>query len=228
MAENTEEAPKPQSGRNRTLMMAGGAIALLLAGAGGGYLGRGILEPAAAVADAEGGEAKAEGGEAKAEGGEAKAEGHGEAKAEGGEAKAEGGHGEAKAEAKAEGHGAPAGGHGGTAPVAAGASAVATLPNGRVITNLKTFVVNLRSSGGGRVLRLEIQVESAGDVAPALEVSSPKVRDTVIAAISDYTFTELEGTDGKTRLRDELLTRINGVMAPMTIDAIYFTQFVVQ
>ena len=112
--------------------------------------------------------------------------------------------------------------------MAAGASAAATLPNGRVITNLKTIVVNLRSSGGGRVLRLEIQVESAGDVAPVLEVSSPKVRDTVIAAISDYTFTELEGTDGKTRLRDELLTRINGVIAPMTIDAIYFTQFVVQ
>ncbi len=224
MAENTEEVPKPQS--SRTLMMAGGAIALLLAGAGGGYLGRGVLEPASDTEAAEGGAeggaegAKAEGGEAKTE---AKAEGHGEAKAEAkAETKAET---KAEGEAKTEGHSAPAGGSGGHAPVAAGA---ASLPNGRVITNLKSFVVNLRSSGGGRVLRLEIQVESAGDVAPVLEVSSPKVRDSIIAAISDYTFAELEGTDGKTRLRDELLTRINGVMAPMTIDQIYFTQFVVQ
>ena len=215
MAENTEEVPKPQSSRSRTLMMAGGAIALLLAGTGGGYLGRGILEPAGAAVTT-GESADTEGGEKAV------------SEADGAKSEAKsGGHGESTTGHKAEGHGAPAGGSGGHAPVAAGAI-MASLPNGRVITNLKSFVVNLRSSGGGRVLRLEIQVESAGDVAPTLEVSSPKVRDSVIAAISDYTFAELEGTDGKTRLRDELLTRINGVMAPMTIDQIYFTQFVVQ
>jgi len=228
MAE-TEETPKPQSNRNRTLMQLAGGLVLMLAGGGGGYLAHGILNPdAAATEGATEGEAKAE-GEVKAEG-EAKAEGEGHAE---GEAKAEGeGHGEAKAEgegakAEGEGHGAKAEGEG------HGAKAEAmpeppTLDNGHVITNLKTFVVNLRSSGGGRVLRMEVQLESSKEVAPHLDVNTPRLRDTILTAVSDYTFTELEGTDGKTRLRDELLTRINGTMAPMTIDQVYFTQFVVQ
>jgi flagellar basal body-associated protein FliL len=217
MEEQAENA-KPQGGRSQLLMRIGGGVVLLAAGAAGGFFGGQVLKPtaeptaavategegAAEAAPADGhGEAKTE---AKAEGhGEAApAEGHGEAKAEGhGEAKAAGGHGEAKAE-----------GH--------------SNDNGKVITNLKTFVVNLRSSGGGRVLRMEVQLESSKEAAPALELGTPKLRDTILTAVSDYTFAELEGTDGKTRLRDELLTRINGTIAPLTVDQVYFTQFVVQ
>jgi len=225
MAEE-EKAETPQSGRTQLLMRIGGGIVLLLAGAGGGWFASGIFHPQSSTATesaaTEGeGEAKAEGeakGEAKAEG-EAKKEGEGEAKKEGeGEAKKEG-EGEAKkegeGEAKKEGENK-------------GGDVVVADANGKVITNLKTFVVNLRSSGGGRVLRMEVQVESSKEVAPSLELASPKLRDTVLTAVSDYTFAELEGTDGKTRLRDELLTRINGAIAPQTINQVYFTQFVVQ
>lgn len=221
MEEQAENA-KPQGGRSQLLMRIGGGVVLLAAGAAGGFFGGQVLKPtaeptaevategegAAEAAPTEGhGEAKTE---AKAEGGTeghgeaAPAEGHGEAKAEGhGEAKAAGGHGEAKAEGSSN-------------------------DNGKVITNLKTFVVNLRSSGGGRVLRMEVQLESSKEAAPALELGTPKLRDTILTAVSDYTFAELEGTDGKTRLRDELLTRINGTIAPLTVDQVYFTQFVVQ
>ncbi len=210
MEEQAENA-KPQGGRSQLLMRIGGGVVLLAAGAAGGFFGGQVLKPtaepvAAAATEGEGEVAPAEAGEAKAEGhGEAApAEGHGEAKAEGhGEAKTEGGHGEAKAEGSSN-------------------------DNGKVITNLKTFVVNLRSSGGGRVLRMEVQLESSKDAAPALELGTPKLRDTILTAVSDYTFAELEGTDGKTRLRDELLTRINGTIAPLTVDQVYFTQFVVQ
>ena len=224
MAEE-EKAETPQSGRGQLLMRIGGGIALLLAGAGGGWFASGFFHPQTTEAAATEGEAAAEGeakpeGEAKAEGekGEAKAEGEGEkkegeAKAEGGEAKAEGE--KKEGEAKAEGHGEAKEG-------------LVADANGKVITNLKTFVVNLRSSGGGRVLRMEVQVESSKDVAPTLELTTPRLRDTILTAVSDYTFAELEGTDGKTRLRDELLTRINGAIAPMTINQVYFTQFVVQ
>ena len=215
MAEE-EKAEPPQSGRTQLLIRIGGGIVLVLAGAGVGWFASGALHPQVAAVAAEG-EAKPE-GDAKPE---AKAEG--EARPE---AKAEG---EAKPEAKAEGEAKPAEGEkpgeakGETPPSGAQADA-----NGKVITNLKTFVVNLRSSGGGRVLRMEVQVESDKSVAPTLELSTPKLRDTILTAVSDYTFAELEGTDGKTRLRDELLTRINGSIAPMTVNQVYFTQFVVQ
>ena len=205
MEEQAENA-KPQGGRSQLLMRIGGGVVLLAAGAAGGFFGGQVLKPTAepVVAAATEGEGEA----APAEAGEAKAEGHGEAKAEGhGEAAPAEGHGEAKAE----GHGeaAPSGGHGEAKAEAS------SNDNGKVITNLKTFVVNLRSSGGGRVLRMEVQLESSKDAAPALELGTPKLRDTILTAVSDYTFAELEGTDGKTRLRDELLTRINGTIAPL-------------
>lgn len=122
---------------------------------------------------------------------------------------------------------APAGEHGGAA-AAAGAVVAAVVASGPTLTNLGTMTVNLRGSGGGRVLRVEVQVESDGRNAEALAARTPQMRDSVITAVSDYTWSELEGTDGKTRLRDELLARVNGVTSPAVVERLYFTQFVVQ
>lgn len=143
-----------------------------------------------------------------------------------------GGHGEADApDAEAAGeHGAAA--EGSPHVPAEGASKVAEGIEGAagasVITNLGAFTVNLRGSGGGRVLRLEVQVDTDAAVAELVTQRAPELRDSVILAVSDYTWSELEGVDGKTRLRDELLTRLNGVVAPRAIHRLYFTQFVVQ
>lgn len=128
-----------------------------------------------------------------------------------------------EAEAHAE---APAGEHGEEASAEGAPKKFA--PDAAAVISLGTFTVNLRGSGGGRVLRLEVQVEAKGKVAEELNVRLAQVRDAVITSASDYTWPELEGTDGKTRLRDELLARVNGTVAPSAVDHIYFTQFVVQ
>jgi flagellar basal body-associated protein FliL len=57
---------------------------------------------------------------------------------------------------------------------------------------------------------------------------SAQLRDSIITAVSDYTWSELEGAEGKTRLRDELISRVNAVVAPAAIGRLYFTQFVIQ
>jgi len=139
-------------------------------------------------------------------------------------AEAEGGHGEAPAEG---GHGeAPA--EGGHAP-AAGNTAVRVGPDGMTTIALGApFTINLRGSGGGRVLRMDIQIEAKGEDAVALETRVAAIRDTIMVATSDYSWSELEGTEGKTRLRDELLARVNGVTEPLDVNRLYFTQFVVQ
>jgi flagellar basal body-associated protein FliL len=213
MAEEPAESAKPQNSRRQLILRVFGFLITFAAGIAGGV----AFKSFGSTSEGDAASTDTTGEAAPEAAGEAKAEGHGETKAEGPS--------EAKAETKAEGE-APAEAHG--APEKTSNGALATLNNGRIITNLKTVVVNLRSSGGGRVLRMEVQVESAQDVALAVELAIPKLRDTLITATSDYTFAELEGTDGKTRLRDELLTRINGIMAPLTIDQVYFTQFVVQ
>lgn len=193
------ELPPPPSKLKTILPFVG----VLVLGAGGGYGASLALPSSAQASEGEPSETPAEGD-------------HGEAA----EAATEGGHG---APATAEGeHGAPAA-HEGKAAVSA------AMTGDSIVTSLGTFTVNLRGSGGGRVLRMEVQVDSDAGDASVVSAKSAQLRDSIITGVSDYTWSELEGVDGKTRLRDELHARVNGVLGPTTaVDRIYFTQFVVQ
>ncbi|MEQ1504720.1 MAG: flagellar basal body-associated FliL family protein [Myxococcota bacterium] len=211
MAAEIEEEPKAAKGGRLKLVAV--AAVLLLGGGGAGFGAAWFLAGSSDAKAAEHGEgAEGEGeeggeGEAAAEG-----EGHGE------EAAAEeGGHGE---EAAAE----EGGGHGG-----GGEGAPAPKPKARAVVNLGTFTVNLRGSGGGRVLRTEVQVEVAGKDEASVEEKKPQLRDAVITLASDFTYGDLEGVDGKTHLRDELLGRLNTLLeGKPNVGRVYFTEFVVQ
>jgi flagellar protein FliL len=212
MSDAPEEKAPAKGGRMK--LIAAGVVALLLGGGGGAgamYFLGGSPEPPKV---AEGEEGHGEEGAAEGEEG-----GHGEAPAEGG-------HGEAPAEG---GHGAPAeGGHGGGGGDPA-KPALPVLRGNRSVVNLGTFTVNLRGSGGGRVLRTEVQVEVAARDADTVDTYKPVLRDAVIALASDFTYADLEGIDGKTHLRDELLGRLNTVLeGKPAVDRLYFTEFVVQ
>ena len=98
----------------------------------------------------------------------------------------------------------------------------------RAVHSLKTFTVNLRGTGGGRVLRMEVQVEVESDDLPMIEEQTPVLRDAVLTLASDYTYADLEGIDGKMRFRDELMSRLNGSLEVPGVRRIYFTKFVVQ
>jgi len=97
------------------------------------------------------------------------------------------------------------------------------------MTTLGKFTINLRDSAvTQRILRLEVQVESALETAVKVEERMPQLRDSVILLASDYSYSELEGIDGKLRLRDEIQARLSAVLAPETVERVYFTAFVVQ
>ncbi|MED5372663.1 MAG: flagellar basal body-associated FliL family protein [Myxococcota bacterium] len=99
----------------------------------------------------------------------------------------------------------------------------------RVVLPVGAFTMNLRGSGGGRVLRMEIQVETTTEDQPIIEESIPMLRDAVITVVSDYSYADVEGLDGKTRLRDELLGRMNSLLpGDERIQRVYLTEFVVQ
>jgi flagellar FliL protein len=98
----------------------------------------------------------------------------------------------------------------------------------RVVHSLGLFTINLRGTGGGRVLRMEVQVEAGALAVAAVENEHAKLRDSVITLVSDYSYAEVEGLDGKTRLRDELLTRMNAMLGKNRLERVYFTEFVVQ
>ncbi len=99
----------------------------------------------------------------------------------------------------------------------------------RVVLPVGSFTMNLRGSGGGRVLRMEIQVETTIGDQLLIEESIPMLRDSVITLVSDYSYADVEGLDGKTRLRDEMLGRMNALLpGEERVQRVYLTEFVVQ
>ncbi len=98
----------------------------------------------------------------------------------------------------------------------------------RAIHSLDAFTVNLRGTGGGRVLRMEVQIEVDDDQVEEVKENTPLLRDAVLTLASDYTYADLEGLDGKMRFRDELMARLNGALSDPSVRRVYFTQFVVQ
>jgi flagellar basal body-associated protein FliL len=104
------------------------------------------------------------------------------------------------------------------------------IPDGsaRVIHDLGQFTVNLRGAGGGRVLRMTMHLEADHKATLVMKEKNSQLRDSVLMLVSDYTYADLEGVDGKRRLQDELLGRLNSVMTPARAERIYFHDFVVQ
>ena len=100
--------------------------------------------------------------------------------------------------------------------------------NERIVFSLESFNVNLRGAGGGRVLRMEVQLEIRQKDEQHIQRAVPRLRDGVLTLASDYTFADLEGLDGKTRLRDEMHGRLNKLLDYGRIERVYFTEFVVQ
>src|SRR5690349_11585394 len=136
MSEPAKDEKPAASGRgSRLMVVVAGLVALVIgggAGAGAMYALGGSSEPAKTGEQAE----------ADAEGGEHGEEAPKEAEEGGGEHGGGGGGGE----------------HGGGEKKADGPP-LPMLRGNRAVVNLGTFTVNLRGSGGGRVLRTEVQVE---------------------------------------------------------------------
>jgi len=96
------------------------------------------------------------------------------------------------------------------------------------IADLGEFTVNLRNSASGRMLQMNISVEVTAHELESVTTKHAELRDAVLMLSSDYTLPELDGLDNRMAFRDEIQTRLNGVLAPTSVNRVYFTNFVVQ
>ena len=95
---------------------------------------------------------------------------------------------------------------------------------------LDPFIVNLIDDGRGpRYLKIEIQFEVESDAVIA-EIDSriSQIRDELLILLSSKRQTDVETTDGKRILKDEIFTRVNKVLVTGRIKRVFFTEFVVQ
>ena len=94
---------------------------------------------------------------------------------------------------------------------------------------MDTFIVNLADKGGKRYLRITIDLELDGkELESEITKRLPQVRDSILTILPTKRFEDISSAKGKTALRDQMLERINGMLARGQITNIYFKEFVVQ
>ena len=97
------------------------------------------------------------------------------------------------------------------------------------IFSLDTFIVNLADKGGNRYLRVTIDLElDSEELESEVGKRLPQVRDIILTILPTKRFEDISSARGKTALRDQMLEKINGVLARGQITNIYFKEFVVQ
>ena len=93
---------------------------------------------------------------------------------------------------------------------------------------LKKFTTDLKDRGKKITLDISLEGRSEDGKSTLEEVVATKdaaIRDAVLMLLRDFTSSELRGTDGMLRLRDEIHRRIDGqiVDTGVTVDRIYLT-----
>lgn len=112
------------------------------------------------------------------------------------------------------------------------ASKVAGAPSAAktAVVELESFTLNLKDSAGGRKLAMKLALEGPPTLQAAVELRKAHIRDAVITLASDYSYLDLDGADGRLRLRDEIQRNLNTVLESQGVEVqrVYYTEFVVQ
>lgn len=98
-----------------------------------------------------------------------------------------------------------------------------------ILYTMKPFIVNLADESTGRYLKVRFEMElDSEDVVPEIEKRMAQLTDTVIMLLSSKTYPELATYEGKDRMRNEILLRLNSFLTTGSIQKIYFTEFMMQ
>lgn len=95
--------------------------------------------------------------------------------------------------------------------------------------SLDTFIVNLADPSGNRFLRatMDLELESE-NLTQEMEKRLPQIRDMILVMLPSRRFQDIQSSEGKIALRNELTEKLNKLLKKKAITNIYFTEFVVQ
>ena len=97
------------------------------------------------------------------------------------------------------------------------------------IFEMEELLINLDTREGNRYLKLTLVMEvDEEDTLEELTKRLPQLQDITISLVSSKETVDLQGADGKFRLREELRYRYNKVLLKGSVTRVYFTQFVIQ
>ena len=99
----------------------------------------------------------------------------------------------------------------------------------KVIHSLKTFIVNLAGGGGTRYLKITIELEAPNNVVEKeLGTKESQVTDTILTLLTCKSYDDIKDIQGKTLLKEEIVSRVNTILRTGRIRRAYFTEFVIQ
>jgi flagellar protein FliL len=100
-----------------------------------------------------------------------------------------------------------------------------------VFVDMPDVLVNLSSSGNDRTqyLKVKISLELPDEAVQAqIQPIMPRLLDTFQTYLRELRPTDLDGSAGLYRLKEELTRRVNAAIAPNRINAVLFKEIVVQ
>ncbi len=100
-----------------------------------------------------------------------------------------------------------------------------------VFLDMPDVLVNLSSTGGDRTqyLKVKIVLELSDQVLEAqIQPIMPRIMDTFQTYLRELRPTDLDGSAGLYRLKEELTRRVNAAIAPSRINAVLFKEIVIQ
>ncbi len=115
---------------------------------------------------------------------------------------------------------------------AAAQGAPAPVPEGpKGVLSFEPFVVNLTDAGGSRFLRVTVRLLVAADAAERLskdDVTMVRARSAILELLAEQSSDRLVTAAGKADLKKAILERADGVLVPVKVADVLFSDFVVQ
>ncbi len=111
------------------------------------------------------------------------------------------------------------------------AKPVAVQAKPAVYLDVPEVLVNLSTTGNERTQYLKVKVVLElpdATVTPQIQTTMPRVMDAFQTYLRELRPTDLDGSAGLYRLKEELTRRVNAAIAPSRINAVLFKEIVVQ
>jgi len=97
------------------------------------------------------------------------------------------------------------------------------------IYNMDPFIVNLADQGRPRYLKIRMSIESQEmKVNEEYEKRLPQLRDTILTVLSSKSYGEISDSEGKKKLREEIIVKLNRLLRGFQVKTVYFTEFMIQ
>ncbi len=94
---------------------------------------------------------------------------------------------------------------------------------------LEPFIVNLAEPGGKRFIKVTMEMElGSKEMDTEVKNKLPQFKDHIITVLSSKTMDEVITAEGKFKLKEEIMARINQNLKTGVVKNVFFTEFVVQ